>query len=104
ERELGEIGGRRQCKADVIYGAACIHEADDQRLFDGIRVGTKVVAGDDMRPDPMLMEECAEATPNGSHTVKVQLLSEEPARVILAEAGRLDEGEALIVDRIRRYR
>ena len=35
QRELREIGDRRQRQADVVHLAAGAHQPDDQRLLDG---------------------------------------------------------------------
>jgi hypothetical protein len=73
----------------------CRDQAEDQGLLDRQRIGPVVVADDDLG--------LAEFADIGAKTLakrldaqQVDLRSEQPAGVVLAKAGRLDQGFALV--------
>ena len=96
EIELREIGHRRKRKADIVNLDARRHEADRQRIFDRGRIGAEIMAGDEFRRHAHVMDERAETKPQGLHAHEVDLLFEQPARVIFAKAGRLHHRGAFI--------
>ena len=89
EVELGEIGHRRHRHADVVHLHPGGHQAGHERELDGGGIGAEIVAGDDLRLHPHLVQQRAEAEPQRLHAHQVDLLLEEPARVVFAEAGGL---------------
>src|SRR5690606_16487901 len=96
ERELGEIGGRRQGEAEVQHLAAAFQQAEDQGLFDAQRIGPEVVADHDPRRRPGLVDVGRQTQPQGLQAQQIDLLAQDPARVVLAKAGRLDQGVGLV--------
>ena len=100
--ELGEVGHRRQREADVVHLAAAGQQAVDQRLLHGGRIGAVVVADDEALRDARARpNSVAMPRPDGVEPHEVDLLREQPARVVLAKAGRLDERQPLEVGGVR---
>ena len=96
EVELGEIGHRRKCEADIVNFYAGRHEADRQRMFDRSRIGPEIMAGHKFRRNAHVMNQRAKAKPQGLDAHEIDLLFEKPPRVIFAKAGRLHHGGAFI--------
>ena len=90
ERELGEIGHRRDREPDVAHLRAAGHQPGGQGELDRGRIAAEVVADDDLALDPKLLKEAREAEPQRLRPHQVDLLLEYPARVIFAKPGRLD--------------
>ena len=90
ERELGEIGHRRDREADVAHSRPAGHQPRDHRQLDRGRIAAEVVADDDIALDPELCEQAREAEPQRLRPHQVDLLLEDPTRVIFAEPGRFD--------------
>ncbi len=89
--ELGEVGDRRQAQADIDDLDPGLDQADDQGVLDVHRIRAVVVAGDQLRLDAALADIGAEAQAQRRNAKEVDFLAEDPARVIFAEARRLDE-------------
>ena len=89
ERELREIGHGREREPDVLHLHARRHQAGHQRIFDRGGIGAEVVARRQFRFHAHFVQKRAEAQPQRLHAHQVDLLLEQPARVIFAKAGRL---------------
>ena len=90
KRELGEIGHRRDRKPDVADFRPAGHQPRGQRQLDRGRVAAEIVADDDFARNAELLQEAREAEPQRLRAHQVDLLLEEPARVVFAKPGRLD--------------
>ena len=66
------------------------HQPGGQGELDRGRIAAEVVADDDLALDPKLRKEAREAEPQRLRAHQVDLLLEDPARVIFAKPGRLD--------------
>jgi len=99
--ELGEIGGRRQGQADVQHLAAGLQQAQHQGLFDRQAVGPEVVADDDLRL-AQLVDVGPQAQAQRLDAQQVDVRPEQPAGVVFAETGRLDQRLVLIVGGVGR--
>ena len=73
------------------FEAAC-EKPRDQRLLHGRRVPAVVVTDDDASRHAALVEQRCHAEAHGVEAHQVDLLREEPARVVLAEARGLRSG------------
>ncbi len=89
ERELGEIGHRRDGEADVADFRPARHQARGQRELDRGRIAAEVVADHDLARDAELLQESRQSEPERLHAHQVELFFEQPARVVFAKAGRL---------------
>ena len=69
-----------------MHFAAGAHQADDQRLLDRQRIGAEVMAGDDFGLNPDLVQIGAQPQAQRLDAQKIDLLAEQPARVIFAKA------------------
>ena len=96
EFELGEIGHRRDDKADVVNLAARRHQAGDERHLHRRRIAAKIVPGDDFGFDVEFVNKRAEAETEGLNAHQVDFFFQQPARVVFAEAGRLHQRRGLI--------
>ena len=90
ERELGEIGHRRDREPDVAHLQPPGHQPGGHGELDRGRIAAEVVADDDLALDPKLRKEAREAEPQRLRPHQVDLLLENPARIIFAKPGRLD--------------
>ena len=91
EVELREISHWGQRKANIVNFYARRHEPDRQRLFDGSRIGAKIVAGHDVRRHAELAYQRAETESQRLHAHQVDFLPQQPARVVFAKAGGLHQ-------------
>ncbi len=98
--ELGEIGHGRDRQADVEHLAAGGDQAQRQGLLDREGIGAEVVADHDAGLAELL-DVGPEPEAQGFHAKQVDLRPEQPARVVFAKAGRLDQGFGLIRQRVR---
>ena len=96
ELELREIGHRRQRQADVMDPDAGGHEARRKRQFDRGGIGAIIVAGHDLRLDAHFLQQRAKTEAEGLDAHQIDFLSEKPARVIFAKAGRLHQGSLFV--------
>jgi hypothetical protein len=97
EVELGVVGGRRQGEADVEHLAAGFDEAEAEGLLDGQAIAAEIVADDDAAVAERL-DVGAEAEAQRLDAEQVDVGAEQPAGVVLAKAGRLDQGFGLVGD------
>ena len=98
--ELGEVGHGRQREADVVHLRAAREQAGHQRLLHGGGIGAVVVADHEALRHPSPAGERGEPQADGVEPHEVDLLGEQPARVVLAKSGRLDERQTLEVGRV----
>ena len=101
QRELGEIGHRRQGQADVQHFHAAFQQAEGQGLLHRQGIGAEVVADHDARPLADLVDVGRQAQAQRLHAQQVDLLLQHPARVVLPEAGRLDQRGGLVGGGVR---
>ena len=90
EVELGKIGDRRQRQADIEHLAAGGDQAERQGLLHRQRIRPVVVADDDPRPAE-LMDIGPQAHAKRLDAQQVEIRAQQPARVVLAKAGWLDQ-------------
>ncbi|MNR07951.1 hypothetical protein D3C85_1240850 [compost metagenome] len=100
QRELGVIGHRRQGQTDVDHLHAALQQAEDQGLFHRQGIGAEVMADGDARAHADLVRIGGQAQTQGLNAQKVDLFFQNPARVVLAEARRLDQGGGFVLRRI----
>ena len=100
ELELGEVGHRRQRETDVVHLRAAGQQADHEGLLHGGRIGAVVVADHEALGHPAPAGQGGETQADGIEPHQVDLLGEQPARVVLAKAGRLDERKPLELGRV----
>ena len=81
-----------EAEADVVHLDARGHEAGDQRIFDRGGVAPVVMAGDEFGLHAHLAQQGTKAHAQGLDAHQVDLVSEQPAGVIFAEAGHLHHG------------
>ena len=93
ERELREIGHRRQRQPDILDARAGGHQARHQRQLDGHGIGAEIVPGDDVGPGAEPPDQRAEPHAERLHADQVEVglafrarMPEPPARVIFAKA------------------
>ena len=108
ERELGEIGHRRQREADVVDPRAGRHQPGSERQLDRHRVASEIVSGDDVRADAAPPDQRRQAHSQRLDTHQVQFrrlfgarMAEPPACVILAKTRRPDDGAGLEFEAVR---
>ena len=95
ERELREIGHGRERQADIVHLGAAGEQSRGQCGFHRGRVGAEVVADHDTQGYAALAHQRRQPQTHRLEPEQVDLLGVAPARVIFAETGRLDEGQAL---------
>ena len=98
--ELGEIGGRRQGKANIQHLHPALQQADRQGLFDGDGIGAEIVTDDDFRLDILFVHIGGKAQTQCLNAQKVDFLLQNPARIIFTKTCGLDESLCLIGCRI----
>src|SRR5262249_13538771 len=91
EFELGEIGHRRDCQANVMNFAARRHQTGNERHFYRRRIASKIVTGDDLLFYVQFADQHAQAEPKSLHPHEIDFFFQQPARVVFAESGRLYE-------------
>ncbi len=99
EVELGEVGHRRDGEADVVHLGATGHQPDHQRLLHAGRVRAVVVADDDALWHAAAAKQRGDAEADSVEPHEIDLVGKEPARVVLAKSRRLDERQALELER-----
>jgi hypothetical protein len=93
--ELSEVRHRRQREPDVVDFGAAGEQPGDQRLLHRRGVGTVVVADDEAQRHFATAEQLGDPEADGIEAHQVDFLREQPARIVLAETGRLDQRQAL---------
>src|SRR5207237_2395962 len=73
------------------YATAGGHQPKRRRLLDRRRRGAEIVAGDALQRDAALVKIDAERETQRLHADEIDLLREQPARVIFAETGGRDQ-------------
>ena len=96
ERKLGEIGHRGDRKADVAHSRSARHQPRCQRELDRGGIAAEVVADHDVAWNAELLQKAREPEAERLHAHQVDLLLDEPARVIFAKPGRLDHRLRLV--------
>ena len=96
EVELGEIGHGRKGQADVEHLAAGRDQAQAERLLHRQRIGTEIVADHHARRHADLVDIGPQAQAQGLDAQQVDLLFQDPARVVFPETRRLDQGRGLV--------
>ena len=94
--KLREIGHRRDRQPDVVHLAARRHQAGHQRQLHRGRIGTEVVASDDLRLDTHLSNKRAQPHAERLHAHQIYFFFQQPARVVFAETGGLHQRRRLI--------
>ena len=84
--DLGEIGHRGQCQADVVHDDPRLDQPGDEGLGDLRGIASQVVADDDRRIEPAALHLGAEAEAEPAHTGAVDLFGIAPARVVFTKA------------------
>ena len=74
-----------------MHGATRSHEAQRQGLFDGKRIGAEIMSHHDFGLDPALVKIAPERKAQRLDPDEVDLLGEEPARIIFAKPVRGDQ-------------
>ncbi|MNI36288.1 hypothetical protein D3C73_903330 [compost metagenome] len=100
QRELGVVGHGRQGQADVQHLHPAFQQAQDQRLLHRQGIAAEVVAHGDLRRLADLVDIGGQAQAQGLDAQEIDLLLQNPAGVVFAKAGRLDQGQGLILRRI----
>ena len=95
--ELGIVGHGRERQADVVDLAAAGQQAGHQCLLYRSGVPAVVVADDDAFGHASLGKQFRHAEANGIEAHKVDFLGKQPARIVFAEAGRLDQRQTFEV-------
>ena len=96
EGELGEIGRRRQGQTDIQNLHPAFQQAEGQGLFHAQRIGAEIVADHDPRPLADLVHIGRQPEAERLYAQQIDLLLQDPARVVLAEPGRLDQRNGLV--------
>ena len=99
--ELTEIGHGRQGQADVQNLHPAFQKAQDQGLFDAEAVAAEIMAGDDPGRDADFVDIGGQGQAERLNAEEIDLLLQDPARVVFPKPGRLDQGLSLIGGRVR---
>ncbi len=90
ERELGEIGHRRDGEADIADLRPAGHQPRSQRQLDRGRIAAEVVADHHLARNAEFLQEARQPEAERLHAHQIEFLLEQPARVVFAKSGRLD--------------
>ena len=100
ERELSEVGHRREGETNVVHLRAARQQPGHQCLLHRGRIPPIIMSDNEALRHTALVGERRQTKPDGIETHQVDLIGKQPAGIVLAKAGGLHERQALEVGRV----